>query len=74
MLFKMMRACIGVYSPDDLWFNQGVELEEEKEREEKRIKAEMDSSVVVEEHGCGLGIEGQGESDAKECEVNDLNQ
>jgi hypothetical protein len=21
ILFKMMRACIGVYSEDDLWFN-----------------------------------------------------
>jgi len=31
-LFKIMRACIGVCSIEDLWFNQGVEEKEEEER------------------------------------------
>ena len=32
VIFKMMRASIGCYSKQDLWFNQGVEEEEENER------------------------------------------
>jgi len=27
-----MRACIGVFSIEDLWFNQGIERKEEEER------------------------------------------
>ena len=30
--FKMMRACIGLFAKEDLWFNQGAEIEEEEER------------------------------------------
>ena len=30
--FKLMRACIGLFSKEDLWFNQGAEIEEEEER------------------------------------------
>ena len=34
MLYKMMRACIGVHHIDDLWFNQGANQEEEDLRNE----------------------------------------
>jgi hypothetical protein len=32
VMFKLMRACVGIHSVQDLWFNQGVEDEEEQER------------------------------------------
>ena len=34
VMFKLMRACIGAYDASDLWFNQGIEVEEENERME----------------------------------------
>ena len=35
-----MRACIGIYKPEDLWFNQGIELKEEAERVERLAAAQ----------------------------------
>ena len=32
VLFQLMRSCLGVESPKDLWFNQGVEQLEEDDR------------------------------------------
>lgn len=37
----MMRACIGVYSPTDLWFNQGIEEQEEEERRQRQFEGEQ---------------------------------
>ena len=40
IMFKMMRACLGVYIAEvGLWFNQGAEEDEERERLEKLKKA-----------------------------------
>jgi hypothetical protein len=43
VMFKLMRACVGVYSVQDLWFNQGIEQEEEEEREAAILEAAMES-------------------------------
>lgn len=38
LTFKLMRSCVGVYSKEDFWFNQGAEDEEEEIRQENLRK------------------------------------
>ena len=41
VLFQLMRACLGVYKVEDLWFNQGVEQLEEDDRLRKLEVAQI---------------------------------